>query len=48
MLNATGKVVGINTLIWGGDQGIAVPSRVANAFVNQVIEGEQGNLAKSS
>ncbi len=35
LVNANGAVVGINTLIVGGDQGIAIPSYVANDFVEQ-------------
>jgi serine protease Do len=33
LLNAAGEVVGINTLIVGGDQGVAIPSAVAIDFV---------------
>jgi serine protease Do len=33
LLNAAGEVVGINTLIVGGDQGVAIPSAVAQEFV---------------
>jgi serine protease Do len=38
LVNANGAVVGINTMIVGGDQGIAIPSHVANAFVDQVVK----------
>jgi serine protease Do len=38
LVNAAGAVVGINTMIWGGDQGIAVPSHVASAFVEQALQ----------
>lgn len=37
LVNANGGVVGINTMIWGGDQGVAIPSQVANAFVNGIL-----------
>lgn len=37
LVNAAGAVVGINTMIVGGDQGIAIPSHVANAFVAQAV-----------
>jgi len=37
LVNAIGAVVGINTMIVGGDQGIAVPSHVASAFVEQAV-----------
>ena len=39
LVNASGAVVGINTMILGGDQGIAVPSHVASAFVEQALKG---------
>jgi serine protease Do len=35
LINASGEVVGINTMIIGGDQGIAIPSSVAVDFVKQ-------------
>ncbi len=36
LLNAAGEVVGINTMIVGGNQGIAIPSAVALDFVQSV------------
>lgn len=36
LLNAAGEVVGINTMIVGGNQGIAIPSAVAIDFVDHV------------
>jgi len=36
LLNAAGQVVGINTLIIGGDQGVAIPSAVALDFAEEV------------
>jgi serine protease Do len=36
LLNASGEVVGINTMVVGGNQGVAVPSAVAIDFVEQV------------
>jgi serine protease Do len=38
LLNAAGEVVGINTMIVGGDQNIAIPSAVVLDFVAQ-LEG---------
>ncbi len=38
LVNAQGAVVGINTMILGGDQGIAIPSHVAAAFVKKALE----------
>jgi serine protease Do len=34
LVNAAGGVVGINTMIVGGDQGIALASHVASEFVS--------------
>jgi serine protease Do len=39
LVNASGAVVGINTMIVGGDQGIAIPSHVASGFVEQAAKG---------
>jgi len=36
LLNVAGEVVGINTMIVGGDQGVAIPSAVALDFVEKV------------
>jgi serine protease Do len=35
LVNARGEVVGINTMIVGGDQGIAIPSSIAREFVEK-------------
>jgi serine protease Do len=40
LVNAAGKVIGINTLILGGDQGIAIPATLAEQFVEQVLSVE--------
>lgn len=40
LLNAAGEMVGINTLIMGGDQSIAIPSHLAQEFV----EGALGKI----
>jgi len=37
LVNAAGAVVGINTMIIGGDLGIAVPSHVVSAFVEEAL-----------
>jgi S1-C subfamily serine protease len=34
LMNAAGQVIGINTLVVGGDQGYAIPAHLAEAFVN--------------
>lgn len=43
LLNAAGEVVGINTLIVGGDQGVAIPSAVALDFVSKVKAKVESN-----
>jgi serine protease Do len=40
LVNAAGKVIGLNTLILGGDQGIAIPAYLAEQFVNEVLQVE--------
>lgn len=37
LLEASGAVIGINTMIVGGDLGIAIPSHVVNEFVDQAL-----------
>lgn len=37
LVNAAGAVVGVNTLIVGGDQGVAVPSHVVSGFVERAL-----------
>ena len=39
LVDTNGAVVGLNTMILGGDQGIAVPSHVACAFVEGALKG---------
>lgn len=41
LVNAAGEVIGINTLVVGGDQGYAIPAHLADAFVNG-RRGEKG------
>ena len=38
LINAVGGVVGINTMIVGGDLGVAIPSHVAENFVAQALD----------
>jgi serine protease Do len=35
LINAAGGVIGINTMIVGGDQGVAIPSHLAQQFVEE-------------
>jgi len=37
LLDAKGGVIGLNTMIMGGDLGVAIPSHVVDEFVNQKI-----------
>ena len=39
LVNAAGGVVGINTMIVGGDLGVAIPSHVVETFVEQALGG---------
>lgn len=39
LVNADGEVVGINTMIVGGDLGIAIPSHIVDAFVKLAVKG---------
>jgi serine protease Do len=41
LVNTTGEVVGINTMIVGGDQGVAIPAAVAMDFVSQSIASDE-------
>ena len=36
LLNAAGEVIGLNAMIFGGDQGIAIPASVIRTFLNAV------------
>lgn len=38
LVNAAGEVIGINTMIVGGDQGVAVPSAVALEFIETALK----------
>jgi serine protease Do len=35
LVNASGEVIGINTMVVGGDQGVAIPSHIVEAFVRR-------------
>jgi serine protease Do len=35
LLNAAGEVIGLNAMIFGGDQGIAIPVAVIQAFLQK-------------
>jgi len=37
MVNAVGGVIGINTMVVGGDQGVAIPSHVVESFVRRAL-----------
>lgn len=37
LVDAAGNVVGINTMVVGGDQGVAIPSHIVESFVRQSL-----------
>ena len=45
LLNAAGQVVGINTMILGGDQGLAIQAQVAEEFVQQVLGAPRATVS---
>jgi serine protease Do len=47
LISALGEVVGINTMIIGGDQGIAIPSHLVSAFVEDALNNPKARLAKT-
>lgn len=44
LLNASGAVIGINTMIVGGDLGVAIPSHIVNSLVEETL-GQKTNQA---
>lgn len=38
LVNSAGEVIGINTMIIGGDQGVAIPAAVAQEFIHTHVE----------
>ncbi len=47
LVNAAGQVIGINTMIVGGDQGVAIPAQLAEAFINDVFKVKTGQSQHS-
>ena len=47
LVNAAGHVIGVNTMIVGGDQGVAIPSAVALDFVQSVRQDESAAIPRS-
>lgn len=45
LVNAVGGVVGINTMVVGGDLGVAIPSHVVSDFVDRALGEQAGVLA---
>jgi serine protease Do len=41
LVDTAGRVIGINTLIVGGDQSVAIPSHMAEAFVERLVPGQR-------
>ncbi|MGD2157910.1 MAG: trypsin-like peptidase domain-containing protein [Anaerolineales bacterium] len=46
LVDACGRVVGINTLIVGGDQGVAIPARIAKDFVANAPRRSPGKASE--
>jgi serine protease Do len=44
LLNASGAVIGINTMIVGGDLGVAIPSHIVESFVNESLGQEVASI----
>ena len=42
LLNSRGEVIGVNTMIVGGDQGVAIPSAVIKEFLGEKVGIGQG------
>jgi serine protease Do len=40
LINAAGGVIGINAMIIGGDQGVAIPSQVAREFIENILQSQ--------
>jgi serine protease Do len=47
LVDASGAVLGINTLIVGGDQGVAIPIELIQSFLSQVLGKEEIILRRS-
>jgi len=45
LINASGGVIGINTMVVGGDLGVAIPSHVVNDFVEKTLGQENLRVA---
>ncbi|MGE5224678.1 MAG: S1C family serine protease [Omnitrophica WOR_2 bacterium] len=48
LVNAAGEVLGINTMIVGGDQGVAIPSHIAEEFVQGLLSSQGSTWFYSS
>lgn len=42
LANTLGEVIGINTMVVGGDLGVAIPSHIVEAFVAQALGEQEG------
>lgn len=47
LVNPSGEVVGINTMVVGGDLGVAIPSHVASSFFENALNQKRLKLAHS-
>jgi serine protease Do len=48
LVNANGEVVGLNAMIMGGDQSLAIAASVAKGFVDKVIEDDKSKSQKAN
>ncbi len=44
LVNGAGEMIGINAMIVGGDQSIAIPSTVARAFVQEILSAQSKTI----
>jgi serine protease Do len=44
LLNASGEVIGLNAMIFGGDQSVAIPAEVIQEFLHSMSVKDQGSL----
>lgn len=47
LVNVLGEVVGVNAMIMGGDQSIAIPISVVNEFVKRALSKHQDKIRRS-
>lgn len=48
LVNAAGGVIGINAMIIGGDQGVAIPSQIAREFIENTLQSQSVSQAQNA